>query len=440
MSAESENLRFKEYIESHMLQSKESAFEISLAIQKSELNAGHGNYTRTLHIPKFFSQVDKWRFDKICTYTYDIFERVIQAYMDDPEFRKLFPFPKELEELILLEPGYAVPIPICRIDIFYDENDGHFHFCEFNTDGTSAMNENWKMNSLLPLNNAWDALKPDCEIMELMESWIDAFMEDYRQTPDAKENPGIAMTDFLENAYISEFYQFEKRFKNRGLNMEVVDIRELDYDGKKLTSKKSGQQIDVIYRRAVTSDIMDHYDEIQPFIQAVKDKNVVLIGAFKTQIVHHKAINQILIDPYMEKILEGWQIRFLNEHLPKTYDLTSSNVKDFEDCKDCWIIKPKDSYAAKGVWAGADLKHDMWLKVLHDHVDRDFLIQQYIKPFKSLNIDLINSDEFKWYTNQTGLYTYNGKFAGVYSRLSDSGIISTQYNEKMIPTVFLLDE
>ena len=41
------------------------------------------------------------------------------------------------------------------------------------------------------------------------------------------------------------------------------------------------------------------------------------------------------------------------------------------------------------------------------------------------------------YSNMTGLYVYNGEFAGVYSRLSDGGIISTQYNEKTISTLFL---
>ena len=39
------------------------------------------------------------------------------------------------------EKKYDCNIPIARIDIFYDEETGGFKFCEFNTDGTSAMNE-----------------------------------------------------------------------------------------------------------------------------------------------------------------------------------------------------------------------------------------------------------------------------------------------------------
>ncbi len=52
----------------------------------------------------------------------------------------------KLEELILNRPTYYSPIPIARIDIFYNEKTGDFKFCEFNTDGTSAMNEDRKLN------------------------------------------------------------------------------------------------------------------------------------------------------------------------------------------------------------------------------------------------------------------------------------------------------
>ena len=48
--------------------------------------------------------------------------------------------------------------------------------------------------------------------------------------------------------------------------------------------------------------------------------------------------------------------------------------------------------------------------------------------------------EFQLYSNLTGLYTYNGKFQGVYSRMSDGGIISTQYNEKTVATRYINKE
>ena len=55
--------------------------------------------------------------------------------MEDEKYRKLFPFSKELEELILCDSGYSQPLPIARIDLFFNEDDFSFKFCEFNADG-----------------------------------------------------------------------------------------------------------------------------------------------------------------------------------------------------------------------------------------------------------------------------------------------------------------
>ena len=71
-------------------------------------------------------------------------------------------------------------------------------------------------------------------------------------------------------------------------------------------------------------------------------------------------------------------------------------------------------------------------------MDRNYLVQEYIQPYRNQNIDLVREKEFKPYANMTGLYVYNGQFAGVYSRCSDGGVISTQYNERSIPTLFMV--
>ena len=92
--------QYKEYIKSHWLETKESALRITDRIQNSELNAGGNNYTRTLQIPKFFTRNDYLKFKCIVEKTYTIFEKVIKAYRNDSSIRSLFPFSKELEELM----------------------------------------------------------------------------------------------------------------------------------------------------------------------------------------------------------------------------------------------------------------------------------------------------------------------------------------------------
>lgn len=433
-------LKMKNYIDEHHIESKESALKTTMSIQASELNAGGPNYTRTLHIPKFYTQKDKKIFTSIVDTMYQIFSKVIKAYRNDEEIRKLFGFSKELEELILLKPRYDSLIPICRVDIFYDEKTKEFGFCEFNTDGTSAMNENKRLNDFLSLNNAFMALDTDFEIMELVNTWVDAFLKICQTDPKLGNMPNIAIVDFLDKAYLNELYIFERVFKEKGYQCEVVDIRSLEYRNHKLWSTKSGMQVDVIYRRAVTKDVMDNLELVKDFIDAIKADDVSIIGSFQTQLIHHKCINQVLLHPLMQKYLTQEEVAYIEKHLPKTYDLTKDVADMIKEDKDRWIIKPKDSYAAKGVWAGVDLNTEEWKNEVNHCTDKDYIAQEYITPYKTENIDLVNYDDYQMYSNLTGLYVYDGQFAGVYSRLSDSGIISTQYNEKTVPTLFIKEE
>lgn len=433
-------LKMKNYIDEHHIESKESALKTTMSIQASELNAGGPNYTRTLHIPKFYTQKDKKIFTSIVDTMYQIFSKVIKAYRNDEEIRKLFGFSKELEELILLKPRYDSLIPICRVDIFYDEKTKEFGFCEFNTDGTSAMNENKRLNDFLSLNNAFMALDTDFEIMELVNTWVDAFLKICQTDPKLGNMPNMAIVDFLDKAYLNELYVFERVFKEKGYQCEVVDIRSLEYRDHKLWSTKSGMQVDVIYRRAVTKDVMDNLELVKDFIDAIKADDVSIIGSFQTQLIHHKCINQVLLHPLMQKYLTQEEVAYIEKHLPKTYDLTKDVADMIKEDKDRWIIKPKDSYAAKGVWAGVDLNTEEWKNEVNHCTDKDYIAQEYITPYKTENIDLVNYDDYQMYSNLTGLYVYDGQFAGVYSRLSDSGIISTQYNEKTVPTLFIKEE
>ena len=84
----------------------------------------HGRCVRTLYIPKIFREADIKIFEKAVTDLYGIFDKVMKAYAEDAEYRKLFGFDKTLEELILREKTYASNIPIARIDIFYNEENG----------------------------------------------------------------------------------------------------------------------------------------------------------------------------------------------------------------------------------------------------------------------------------------------------------------------------
>ena len=186
---------------------------------------------------------------------------------------------------------------------------------------------------------------------------------------------------------------------------------------------------------------MNHYEEVGDFLQAVKDERVCLIGDFRTQIVHNKVLYKILHDERTHTFLSEKEIEFIKEHVPYTTSLKMGKFPYDEVLhnKDKWIIKPEDSYGSHGVHAGVECDEHQWKKYVDQCMKENYILQQFCKPYETDNIDLTwNPDAlFRKYSNLTGLFTYNGKFKGCYSRISQTEIISTQYSEMALPTIFV---
>lgn len=403
----------------------------------------HGRCVKALYVPKIYTEREEKLFADLVKTICGIFYKVMERYEQDREYRKLFGFEPRLEELILRKPRYKSPIPIARIDIFLDEESGDFKFCEFNTDGTSAMNEDRELNIAIKKTKAYQEMEKEYEFhtLELFDSWVATFLEIYHSCEDAKKVPNVVITDFMENATEMEFQIFAQAFEKRGVSCEICEIRDLEYRDHRLYTPK-GMEVDAIYRRAVTSDIMAHYDEVEDFIEAVRAEDVCLIGDFRTQIAHNKILYKILHLPVTLEFLTEEEQKFVEAHVPKTYSIHDERLTEEEIFakKDHWILKPEDSYGSKGIHAGVECDGQEWKEyVLKERQDAEstYLIQEFCMPYQSLNIDLAKGDtEFFPVYNLTGLFTYGGEFRGVYSRISRSEIISTQYSEMALPTLF----
>ena len=264
-------------------------------------------------------------------------------------------------------------------------------------------------------------------------------MDIYRTYDRAVENPHIAIVDFFGDDISREFIAFQKAFEDSGLTCEICEITDLSYENGKLLSP-SGKQINAIYRRAVTCDIMRNYDKVQPFIKAAENNDVCLIGDFKTQVIHNKIVFKVLHDDMTSAFLTDEEKQYVKDHIPYTASLTQEEIDkhDVLNTKDKWVIKPEDSYASKGVYAGVEGMSDhAWKEEVLSNVDNHYLLQEYCTPYATWNIDITHDEnaKYKKYSNITGMYVYNGKLAGLYSRIAKNSIISTQYSEMSLPTI-----
>jgi len=415
----------------------------------------HNEVIDFLSVPKLYAQADIERFQDIVTITYAILEKVTAAYVNDPAYRKHFSFSPQLEELILLDPGYSCAIPIMRMDLFYDEVSGDFQFCEFNTDGSSAMNEDREISTALSLTPSFQEFtrRHPVKPFELFDSWVACFLDIYHNSTHgraaSRTQPTVVIADFLELTTSREIARFREHFEATGATAHICDIRDLRFDGTQLRTS-SGLSVDALYRRAVTTDIMKHYDEVSDFLAAYRAGAFTLIGSFRTQIAHVKTVFEVLHLPETSVLLTPEEQSFVRAHVPRTLRL-KKNSPEFEHVltdKDAWIIKPLDSYASQGVISGREVSQNEWDAILESAAQHDdHIAQAYVEQYEADNLTsgfkLTEGEEpteldalprIEAYRDLTGLFVYGGEFRGFLARAGRQNRICAAANGKTLGT------
>ncbi len=414
----------------------------------------HHQVVASSFVPRLFSQEVHDLMKRSAEMAHSILCKVMQRYLDDPSFRELFDFDDRLRELILLPRGYDSLLPFARVDTFINEDALTIKFCEFNGDGSAGMNENREITNSIKDSETFKAFAQSHRICgcSLFEPWVDAFCDIYATYEHRVDCPRFAICDYLENGVVDEFHVFADLFRQRGIECLVCDVRELAFDGERLTSP-DGLDINAIWRRCVTNDVMDHWSESQALINAVRAEKVALIGSFAGHIVHDKQIFEVLMKPEVIAMLTAEEISFLEQAIPQTAFLDGSEV-DLEQIiqnKDEWIIKPSDHYGADDVYAGREVDQARWEELVGKFANSaqgtPFIVQRFITPFKTLTLppdagiletpDGAVSSTPVPYNNLNGLYLYNGRFQGVFSRLGPHPTICKQNDGMTAATIWV---
>ena len=383
-----------------------------------------------LYFPAVYSEEDVLNFEALTQKIFDIVNKSIDIYFEHPEVRSIWGFDPRLEELILLPHRFEAKVPMGRFDFFYYE-DGSYKFCELNTDGTSAMNEETPLTDILMNTYVLDKFKETHQVRryELYQSWVDevkSIYEEYVQNGGERaETPHLIIMDYMSKGSPHEFEAFKKYFDADGFRCQIVSPDELTEANGILYY--NGDKVDIIYRRLVTRDLMEHYDDLMPLINGIKANKTCIIGSIKSQIVHTKKYFEALHHPLVRKFFSEEDLEYIDAHIPYTSALNKTDsLEEFIRNKDCYIIKPIDFYASKGVYAGKEFSEKAWAKLLEKAADEGCIIQEFCPKSINKNLDFSGEGTFKVaeYNNITGVFVYNEKMKGIFTRAGFNAVIS----------------
>src|SRR6185295_11025012 len=108
------------------------------------------------------------------------------------------------------------------------------------------------------------------------------------------QRPNIAVVDYKGLPTQREFELFKEYFESRDYPTTIADPRELEFKDGKLYSKDF--KIDLVYRRVLTTELLEKVDECRAFVDAYKSGAAVFVNSFRTKYVHKKMLFAVLTD------------------------------------------------------------------------------------------------------------------------------------------------
>ena len=379
-----------------------------------------------------------------------IMDKLTRAFRTNAAVRDQFALDPAFARLCCLDTGYEQQIPLARVDIFLNEETGDFQFCELNTDGSAGMvtvDEVTRALRLTPSFQRFEEAHPGLESFDVCDAWVDALIDTYKGWygpgfPDT--NPGddytygdetmsLAIVDFKESIDADDVEHFVALFRDRGVHARFSDVRDLRVEevrpGRFRLVDDDGP-IACVWRRAVTGELWEKACEGQAALIRAAEQNIAcVIGGFRTWPCATKTSFAVLWSDAMKDVLTGEELEFVHAHVPYTEVLSeASDLSRFSD-KDSWIVKPSGGYNSVGVLAGLDATEDEWADALAKTAQSGGIVQRYAEQYRTptLRGTLIEGEHrgkpahadalgFADAANMEGLFLFNGKFSGVYTR------------------------
>ncbi|WP_040398722.1 glutathionylspermidine synthase family protein [Anaerococcus senegalensis] len=379
----------------------------------------------TLYDAYFYNQEDYKIYEDMIDIFMSIVEKVTKEYVENKSYRKIFDLDPLTEKLILKDPGYNISTPIARFDVMYDGRED-YKFCELNTDGSSAMLEDKSLADLMKETKAIEKLKEKYEIehIDLLQTLVDSIEDLYYKAKNTRKKINIAIVDIIEFDNI-EFKTIQKLFEKKGHNCKIADLKDLKRkeDGLYIEDMK----IDLVYRRLVTSDLIENKEIGKDLIESYLNDEIMTIGSFRSTLFYTKDIFRILRLKESQKILSEKENEFIKKHIPYTEKFSYQKDKEkILENKDKYILKPIQGYASHGIYVGKEHDKKEFEKILEEIKDKNYIYQEYymVKPLKFVKME-DEKAKLEDFSYVTGLFAYNEKFLAPYMRIGNAALISS---------------
>jgi len=256
--------------------------------------------------------------------------------------------------------------------------------------------------------------------------------------------PRIAIADWAEVKTRADQEILREAFAARGFDCVLADPRAMDVHGGRLHA--DGAPVDLVYRRAVLSELVGREIEVQAFMGAYRHRLCPFVNTFRCRLSEDKAFFAILTDESFAHLLSEPERALFARVLPWTRRVAERRTRrDGEELdlvpwtiaqREKLVLKPAHEYGGRSVLLGSETAPGDWEAAVVSALESPWVVQERVaipeEPFPVFDADGgLRLVPLK--VNVNPFYAA-GEPVGAVTRASRSSVINVSAGGGSVPT------
>lgn len=380
------------------------------------------------------------------------FRKASEAALKDDALLDQFGLTDWERELVRVDTGVPDASPVSRLDAFFSEDGQGMRFTEYNAETPAGGGYNdvlteafYALPAMRRFLRAWD-LRP----IPARHNVLQALLESWEAFSGTRTRPRIAIVDWKEVPTYNEFLIFQDYFRRQGMEVEIVDPRDVTFAGGEL--KGPGGRIDVVYKRVLLHELVERGGADHPILQAVRARKVCMVNPPQCKILHKKSSLAVLSDERNGHLFDAREREAIAASIPWTRVVEDRRttrdgrevdlIRFIEDEREQLVLKPHDEYGGKGIVLGWEVSPEEWGEAIRTALAEPYIVQQRIALPKEAYPSFVDGKvEILDRMVDTAPYVAHGRYVdGCLTRLGTAALLNVTAGGGSQTPTFLVDK
>jgi uncharacterized circularly permuted ATP-grasp superfamily protein len=253
----------------------------------------------------------------------------------------------------------------------------------------------------------------------------------------------VCIADWAEVKTRPDQEILRETFEREGVRCVLADPREMTLGRGGLRGPEG--RVDVVYRRAVLTELVARRSEVRAFLDAYVQDAAVFVNSFRCRLSEDKAFFAILTDETWDELFTPAERALLQRAVPWTRKMEERHTRRGAQRIDLvpWVashraelvLKPAHGYGGDSVVVGTETDDEAWQEAVRRSLDGPWVVQERVdipeEPFPVVVDGELRLEPLKVNVNP---FYVGGAEVGAVTRCSRSSVINVSAGGGSLPT------